>query len=260
MEEQTGNTEATQEVAESYTLSIQDLEDIRDYIEAGMQEDAEDKLVELAGKIKQDAVFSQVGNLTRDLHDALTDFVEDERIRVIADVEMPDASDRLKYIIEMTNSAANKTLDAVDSCVPMVRNLTFTIDSLLPAWKELMNGKIDRFEFVTLCHKVDNLMTKTKDSASDLSRQLNNIMMAQDYQDLTGQMLQKVIKLVTEVEDKLVDFLVAFAKNPDTKSKSEAEKLQGITPTGPALDKDKSSEKVASSQDEVDDLLASLGF
>lgn len=127
-----------------------------------------------------------------------------------------------------------------------------------------MHGHIDRFEFVKLCHRVDDLLYKTKEDATTLSNQLNEILIAQDYQDLTGQMIQRVITLVSEVEDRLVTFLVTFS-NPETAEKFKEHNSQrtleeSIAPQGPALDSHKQSGEVAASQDEVDDLLASLGF
>ncbi|MDY6321442.1 MAG: protein phosphatase CheZ [Succinivibrio sp.] len=241
-------------------LTVDDVDDIRDLLEAGMVEDAEEKFWNIASQIHRDGIYEAVGGLTRDLHNAIVDFTEDERIKTIANEEIPDASERLRSIISMTDDAANSTLDAVDKCTPMIRNLTSTIDSLLPTWKELMNGQIDRYTFVTLVHKVDNLINKTQQNANELSSQLTKIMMAQGYQDLTGQMLQKVIRLVTEVEDKLIKFLVTFSGESSKDTETAMKKLKGIEPSGPAVGADKESEDVASSQDDVDDLLASLGF
>ena len=170
----------------------------------------------------------------------------------------------------MTDKAANRTLDAVDACTPLVNKLTSSIDNLMPVWDRLMHGRIDRFEFVTLCHQIDEMLTQTKDNVDVLSSQLNEILMAQDYQDLTGQMIQKVIALVTEVEDELVKFLVSFGRiegiNPQLKSRTdalidEAEQVKkSLEAQGPATQTMKDSGKVMATQDDVDDLLASLGF
>ena len=92
-----------------------------------------------------------------------------------------------------------------------------------------------------------------------MCEELNTILLAQDYQDLTGQMIQKVITLVAEVEEKLLTFLKNFTDEEKSITKDDAQ--QGLTPQGPALESVKEqTENVASSQDEVDDLLASLGF
>lgn len=247
-------------------MTLEDLEDIKCLLEAGMQEEAEAKLVSLAKDIspsKEDEVFEQVGTLTRDLHNAIKSFADDERLKVIANVDIPRASERLSSIIRMTDSAASRTLDAVDACEPMLKSLQGSVEKLLPAWSALMHGRIDRDNFVTLCRNVDGLIHDTKNNAEKLCEQLNVILMAQDYQDLTGQMIQKVITLVGEVEDKLLNFLMKFSQDErDIMLKSENdEAVSGISPQGPALESVKEqSENIAASQDDVDDLLASLGF
>lgn len=159
----------------------------------------------------------------------------------------------------MTNKAASRTLDAVDACDPLVKQLQNGVDKLLPAWNALMHGRIDRDNFVTLCRNVDVLIHSTQNNAKNLCEELNTILLAQDYQDLTGQMIQKVITLVAEVEEKLLTFLKNFTDEEKSITKDDAQ--QGLTPQGPALESVKEqTENVASSQDEVDDLLASLGF
>lgn len=245
-------------------LTLEDVEDLRVLVEAGMQDDARDALLKLAGKFpsldKQSKVFEEVGTLTRDLHNAIKDFAEDDRLRVIANVDMPRASERLTSIISMTGNAANKTLDAVDACQPMVDKLNDSVEKLLPAWSALMHGRIDRDNFVTLCKNVDTLIRDTKKNAAKVSEQLTTILMAQDYQDLTGQMIQKVISLVAEVEEKLLKFLMNFSESEKEYLLEKDELQSGIEPHGPALDSIKQSDNIAANQDEVDDLLASLGF
>ncbi len=244
-------------------LTVEDLEEIKDLLECGMQEQAEEKLVILSKEFtqqKNDEVYEQVGSLTRDLHDAIKNFAEDDRLRVIANVDMPKASERLSSIIQMTDSAASKTLDAVEACEPMVRSLNDSVERLLPAWNSLMKGRIKRDNFVSLCRNVDALIHETKDNVSTVSEQLNVILLAQDYQDLTGQMIQKVITLVSEVEDKLLQFLTHFSEEEKRTILENSESVNGISPQGPASGDDLKSDKIAASQDDVDDLLASLGF
>ncbi len=238
-------------------------------LEAGMQDEADSQFMTLMRRCEPN-IYNEVGTLTRDLHEAIRSFAEDPRLRDIADIEIPDASERLRYIIKMTDKAANRTLDAVDACTPLVHKLTESIDNLMPVWNRLMHGKIDRFEFVTLCHQIDDLLNQTKENVDVLSSQLNEILMAQDYQDLTGQMIQKVIALVTEVEDELVKFLVSFSRiegiSPQIKKDSaklidEAEQVKkSLEAQGPATQTMVETGKVMATQDDVDDLLASLGF
>ena len=119
-------------------ISLQDAQELVMLLEAGKQEEADNKFLDLAsqhldklGK-KEDDVYSIVGSLTRDLHDALRHFVDDPRLQKIADVEIPDASERLRSIIMMTDKAATRTLDAVDACSPLAFALNQSIDDLMP--------------------------------------------------------------------------------------------------------------------------------
>lgn len=244
-------------------LTVDELDEIKELVEDGLQDEAIDKLTELAKKLNplsSEVVYEQVGVLTRDLHTAIKSFVQDERMQVIAKVDMPRASERLSSIIQMTDSAASKTLDAVDTCEPLVKQLQHAVDKLLPAWNALMKGRIDRDNFVALCKNVDGLIHDTKNNAEAVCLQLNSILLAQDYQDLTGQMIQKVISLVAEVEEKLLKFLTTFSEEERKNILDKDESRTGLAPQGPALESSKQTENVASSQDEVDDLLASLGF
>lgn len=258
------NTPKTEAPKRKPQITLEEAQELVMYLEAGMQEEADSRFMAIVRKSEPN-VFQEVGNLTRDLHDAIRNFAEDPRLRDITDIEIPDASERLRYIITMTDKAATRTLDAVDACKPIADGLTHAIEDLMPMWNRLMHGHIDRFEFVTLCHQIDELLNRTRDSAAAMEAQLNEILMAQDYQDLTGQMIQKVILLVGEVEDDLVKFLVTFSEISGIKPLSREErdalrKAEGSEAAGPALESQKESGAVVASQDDVDDLLASLGF
>ena len=239
-------------------LTLEDAKELVMLLEAGMQQEADKKLLAITKK-HEESFYQQVGYLTRDLHTAVQKFAYDPRLREITDEEIPNASERLRYIITVTDKAATRTLDAVDKCTPIALALKSSIDDLMPIWKHLMNGRIDRFEFVFLCHRIDDLLKKTAEDASDLSNQLNEILMAQDFQDLTGQMIQRVVGLITEVEDKLLEFLRFFGQYTPVQDQ-ERLKQKAIEAQGPALDSQIEANAAAASQDEVDDLLASLGF
>lgn len=246
-------------------ITLDEAKELVMLLEAGMQEEADSRFLSIVRETEPN-VFQEVGNLTRNLHDAIRDFAEDPRIRDIADIEIPDASERLRYIIEMTDKAATRTLDAVDACQPIAQGVIGSIENLMPMWNRLMKGHIDRSEFVTLCHKIDELLKQTLDNAVTLSNQLTEILMAQDYQDLTGQMIQKVINLVGEIENNLVKFLLTFSEITGIKPLSREERLaikedkESHELSGPALESQKETGAVVASQDDVDDLLASLGF
>ncbi|SDH70988.1 chemotaxis protein CheZ [Vibrio xiamenensis] len=201
-------------------------------------------------------MLQEIGELTRDLHESIKQFSLDDRMSVIANDEIPDAKDRLQYVIDKTEVAASKTMDAVDRCMPMADNLHESLLLVRPQWNELMRGKIDLSEFKALCHRIDDLLGQVEGNSSELRGQLTEILMAQDFQDLTGQIIQRVITLVNEVETRLVEILTVFtAGKRDGANNNKA----SIDPEGPILNPHEREDAV-SSQDEVDDLLSSLGF
>ena len=211
--------------------------------------------------VNQDSMFEQVGELTRELHDALLSFRNDTRLIDMAGQDLPDAQDRLNYVIEMTDQAANKTMDAVDTCFPIADKLVSDLEEVMPNWQKLMTRELALGEFKTLCHLLDAMIKESTNSASMLRASLTDILMAQDFQDLTGQMIRRVIALVQEIEVKLVGILTV-CHNDDIESKSDKSEnniKKAIEVEGPALHAEERDD-VVNGQDDVDDLLSSLGF
>jgi chemotaxis protein CheZ len=121
-----------------------------------------------------------------------------------------------------------------------------------------MHGRIELAQFKALCHRIDGLLVQVEGDSTELRGQLTEILMAQDFQDLTGQIISKVITLVNEVEGRLVEILTVFGAN-QIEPTPKSEKKASIAPEGPIMNPEEREDAVAS-QDEVDDLLSSLGF
>ncbi|MCP4320944.1 MAG: protein phosphatase CheZ [Psychromonas sp.] len=206
-------------------------------------------------------VFEKVGELTRELHDALLSFQNDTRLIAMTGHDIPDAKDRLNYVIEMTDNAANKTMDAVDNCLPIADKLLDELDAVKPKWQALMKRDIALTDFKALCHQVDGLIENSSDSASSLRSSLTDILMAQDFQDLTGQIIRRVIDLVQEIESKLVGILTVCSVDESTslQSSDEDSAQKDIVAEGPIMNAEERDD-VVNGQDDVDDLLSSLGF
>jgi len=207
-------------------------------------------------------VFGKVGELTRELHDSLLSFQNDTRLIDMAGHELPDAQDRLNYVIEMTDKAANKTMDAVDNCLPIADKLIDELDAVKPNWQALMKRDLALSDFKTLCHQVDSLIGNSSESASNLRSSLTEILMAQDFQDLTGQMIRRVIDLVQEIESKLVIILTVCSVDDittPTANKENETTQKDIEAEGPIMNAEERDD-VVNGQDDVDDLLSSLGF
>ena len=209
--------------------------------------------------LENNLIFEQIGELTRDLHEALLSFNNDTRLIDIAGQDLPDAQNRLNYVIEMTDKAANTTMDAVDYCLPIADKLITDLELITPNWEGLMTRNLELGDFKTLCHSIDDLFSHSKGSAVDLRNKLTEILMAQEFQDLTGQMINKVIDLVQEVESKLVVILTVCSKENELIESTNKEKQKNIDPEGPIMNAESRSD-VVNGQDDVDDLLSSLGF
>ncbi|MCW8333062.1 protein phosphatase CheZ [Vibrio sp. SCSIO 43135] len=238
-------------------ISLDQAKQLVELLEQEQQQEA-DLLVKNIYEGGENAMLQEIGTLTRDLHDSLKNFNLDERMNEIAKDEIPDARDRLQYVIEKTEVAANKTMDAVDRCMPIADDLHEGLLKVRPQWNELMHGRIELAEFKALCHRIDELLSQVEGDSSELRGQLTEILMAQDFQDLTGQIIRRVITLVNEVEGRLVEILTVFGTN-QTEEASDNKKKASVDPEGPILNPHERTDAV-SSQDEVDDLLSSLGF
>ena len=234
-------------------------------LESGNQTQAE-KIIEQLGRMREQSLFQELGKMTRQLHDAINSFVVDDRMQSLAESDIPDAKARLNHVIEMTESSANRTLSAVESALPVSEDLKLRANTLHEKWDRFRNKEMDVNEFRAMSKEIDEFLTITTQSTESIHNGLSDIMMAQDFQDLTGQILRRVITLVQEVEDNLVE-LVRLSGGVESEPKSEVkavgkakdnnDMMQGVGPAVPGVEAGGES---VSGQDEVDDLLSSLGF
>ncbi|EKG0404318.1 protein phosphatase CheZ [Vibrio cholerae] len=238
-------------------ISLEQAKELVQLLEQGRQDDA-NRLFTYVYESANNPMFKEIGMLTRDLHEALKNFQIDERFSEIATDEIPDARERLHYVIQKTEVAANKTMDAVDRCMPIAHKLHESLLLIRPEWNGLMNGRIELMHFKSLCHRIDDLLSQVEGDSSELRGELTEILMAQDFQDLTGQIIKRVINLVNEVEKRLVEILTVFGA-AQKEQKADKATVASIEPEGPILNPHERIDAV-SSQDEVDDLLSSLGF
>jgi len=243
-------------------LSLEEARQLVVYLEAGDNASAS-ALFEAASMKENVELFAEVGKLTRQLHDALNNFQIDARIKNLATDDIPDAQTRLTYVIEETEKAANTTMDAVEASMPIAELLASRIDSVMPEWKKLMTRQIEVGEFKVLCKDLDELLEDGASQSAKLTQLLTEVLMAQGYQDLTGQVIRRVIDLVKEVEESLVNMLTMFGERDSSEQAKplspEADKAEGVKAEGPILDAE-TRDDVVSGQDDVDDLLSSLGF
>jgi chemotaxis protein CheZ len=201
-------------------------------------------------------VFQQLGQITRQLHDTLTQLGVMPRLQAAAN-GLPDARSRLSYIAKKTGDAANKVLNSVDMAKAEHHSISEQTRAMAAAIvadpvKAVATGA------------VMNFVSDVEASTARIDGHLTDIMMAQDFHDLTGQVVAKVVSLATDLEDSLVKLLVQAAPADTT-----AKLMAHIAPVEPAFDtaalngpvvNPEGRTDVVADQGEVDDLLASLGF
>ncbi|EJL6264959.1 protein phosphatase CheZ [Vibrio cholerae] len=238
-------------------ISLEQAKELVQLLEQGQQSEANRLLTDVY-ESTNNPMLKEIGMLTRDLHESLKNFHIDDRFSEIATDEIPDARERLQYVIQKTEVAANKTMDAVDRCMPIADKLHESLLLIRPEWNGLMNGRIELMHFKSLCHRIDDLLSQVEGDSSELRGELTEILMAQDFQDLTGQIIKRVINVVNEVEKRLVEILTVFSA-AQKEQKADKATVSSIEPEGPILNPHERIDAV-SSQDDVDDLLSSLGF
>jgi len=239
-------------------VSIEQARSLVEFLETDQQEKADALVAEIQNPINSE-LFAEIGKLTRQLHDSLTNFQLDSRLNDLATADIPDAKERLNYVITRTEEAANKTMDAVESIFPVIDNIASQISAVNPSWAKLMNNEIDLKEFKSLCVDIDTLLVTTGKETSHMHSLMTDVLMAQDFQDLTGQVIRKVIDLVHEVEESLINMLTAFGISADSIRGETAPKVGENLVEGPIVNTE-DRDDVVEDQDDVDDLLSSLGF
>ena len=221
-----------------------------------------DKALECIGKLAslhESALFQELGKLTREFHDALNSFYYDDRINQLAEDDIPDAKQRLNFVIEKTDNAAHRTLTAVENSIPVCDTMGTAAAKLLDAWVRFTRRELSPQEFRDLAKELQAFLKDTDVQSEEIKGNLNEVLMAQDFQDITGQIIKRVIKLVDEVEKSLVSLVrlgggLGLSNNAGSAAdRKKEEELAG--PAVPGLDND-----VVSGQDDVDELLSSLGF
>jgi chemotaxis protein CheZ len=193
-----------------------------------------------------------IGNLSRALHDSLRELGYDRALEEAAHA-IPDVRDRLAYVATMTEQAAQRTLAATELARPLQDQLAAGAAALSEQWRQLLDRRMDVAEFRELVAGTRAYLDGVPAAAGATSAQLVEIMLAQDFQDLTGQVIKKITDIIQYVEQQLVKLLVENLP-PERRSREASSLLNGPVIGGQGLS------EVVTSQKQVDDLLESLGF
>ncbi len=224
-------------------------------LENGKTDEVGSVLNELC-KCRESDIYRDIGRLTRGLHETLTSFSDDDHLHQLMKEQMPDARERLDYVIKITEKSAHQTLSAVENCTSVIERLNSHAGDLQSLWRESMReSTLDDFDM--LATRTDAFMGAVISDAQQLRGNMNDVLMAQGFQDITGQIIQRVITMVQVLEKSLVDILRVSSRHIDGPVADTAE--QAIQACGPAVPGVTQGE-IMQNQDDVDELLATLGF
>ncbi len=243
-----GDSDELQDLFDSFSTGIPSQEKIavNDSLPVGVPPDPD-------AWPKQEVVFNQIGQMARSLHDTICGLGYDKLLEKTVSA-IPDAKDRLAYVANLTEQAACKVLNATDVAVPVVDDINSSTNMLASRWDLLFENKLSVAEFKVLAEDTRRFLRQDiQQKTTVLHSQLTEIMMAQDFQDLTGQVIKKIGVLAQELEGGLMKVLLQVV--PETKRTEEVESLMN----GPVINAEGRNDVVVN-QEQVDDLLESLGF
>ena len=204
------------------------------------------------GEDQHDAsMYERLGGIVRMLHDSLRQLGYDRSLSDVAS-QITDAQGRLEHIASLTEQAANKVLNTVDTSIPEQEALSKKAQDMQARWEDLFAGKLGVEEFKSLAGDSKQFAAAVSEATDAEKARLLDIMMAQDFQDITGQLIKKIVAITSKAEQELAQLLRDNAP-PEVKA-AMAENKPFELMSGP------SAPGAAMGQDDVDSLLADLGF
>jgi chemotaxis protein CheZ len=218
--------------------------------------DSAERLIGELTTLRESMLFQELGKITREIHDSINAFSDDERVVELTEEEIPDAKERLNFIVTKTEQAAHRTMTGAEAAMDVIDEFTEKANTIQQRWKKFRTTELSKKEFLALSDDIDVFLASIQPESDKVRSKMTDIMMAQDYQDLTGQMIKQVINMVQEVEEKLVRLVAISGAKLNKNDDKHADGTMAHGPQLPTADK----AEVATNQDEVDDLLASLGF
>ena len=201
--------------------------------------------------VPSEQFLTRIGQMTRSLHDSLRGLGLDKLIEKAAS-DIPDARDRLDYVARLSEQAAQKVLNATDAAGPLQERIGSDARQLSASWQALLDAAPGDARWRALALQTVQALNDSGAASAATRAHLMDIMMAQDFQDLTGQVIKKVTCIAHDLEQQLVQMLIDF-----TPADARREVEHGLL-NGPQIHP--SASDVVADQGQVDDLLDSLGF
>ncbi|CAG9235066.1 chemotaxis protein CheZ [Paraburkholderia tropica] len=224
-----------------------------------------------SGDLATDRILARIGQLTRTLRDSMRELGLDKHVERAAEA-VPDARDRLRYVANMTEQAAERVLSAIELAKPLQEKVEADAKELSSRWATWYDAPIGREEVRSLMDDTRQFLDGVPEVTTATNQQLLEIMLAQDFQDLTGQVIKKIMDVVYVIEQQLLTVLVEniaperreqFAATAALLAEAQAQASSTGSPegllNGPQINPEGKTD-VVQDQAQVDDLLASLGF
>jgi chemotaxis protein CheZ len=207
-----------------------------------------------------DVLISRIGNLTRLLRDSMRELGLDKEIEKAAEA-IPDARDRLNYVANMTEQAAHRALNAIDRAQPLQEDLASRAEALDKRWAEWFSEPRELDTARAIVEDTRQYLAEVPEKTQATNKELLEIMMAQDFQDLTGQVIKRMMEVIREIENQLVQVLIDSVPEgharDDMQRRADNSRSDSLL-NGPQINPEASD--VVGSQDQVDALLDELGF
>lgn len=243
--------------------TLETAEELVAAIKAGDETLATNRIMELVREFES-GLYQEIGKLTRVVHEAMKNLAEDSGLTQITTSHIPDARERLDFVLEKTADATHRTLESVEKLMPVSDDLVTSAKDIKGYWGQAVRDAGGDVDFTELTRVLDAHVMSLETQAETIRSGLSDVLMAQSFQDLTGQVIRRTMELVADVEDKLLELVV---KTPpgvvpgveEGTAPTDVASTSGelAAPEGPAVGQ---RDDVVSGQDEVDDLLSSLGF
>jgi chemotaxis protein CheZ len=201
---------------------------------------------------RESNLFAELRKLTADLQVALKKF----RLSYLAHREMPDARQRLDHALNMTSEAAHKTMDLIEQSAPIADRAARAATTLLELWQRYRSHENGAPDLRAMMERTQEFLTAVQTDAGTVRNNLNEVVMTQGYQDLTGQIIRGVMQLVESLENALAELVRLSQMHGKSVSTGETGIRKTFGPAVPGLDQN----NVVNGQQDVDSLLSNLGL
>lgn len=204
---------------------------------------------------QQPELIHRIASVTRMLREGMRELGLDQAVSEAADA-IPDARERLDYVARMTEQAANRVLNAAEEARPLQEEMQRQAETLDARWQEWFNHPAELTEARQLVDDTRQLLRDIPEKTRVSQDKLMEIIMAQDFQDLTGQVIMRMLAVINSIETELIQVLITYL--PEETREAKKKEIESLV-NGPQI-KPEGKPEVVSNQDQVDDLLSSLGF